>query len=194
MWYESGPGRSMMGNQATKTETIQCVHCQAANLQGTFICAQCGKIVDVLPPEKQTRVLAGTSMFGFSEDHFDDNSTLVLRTLQQKRAFQLSAEQLASEPVMGRNTPGYNVRAELDLSVCDGETLGVSRQHCRLIYDAENHLVKIKDLNSQNGTKINGQKLRPGEIRVLRHGDKLRLGKLELGITILHASSTIEMF
>jgi hypothetical protein len=183
-----------MGHQVIRAEIVQCVHCGAANLKGHFICAQCGNLVDVVPPEKQTRVLAGTRLFGFSNDHFDANSTLVLRAIQQKRAFQLSADQLVAEPVIGRNTVGHNVRAELDLSKCDAEALGVSRQHSRLTHDADNHLVKIKDLNSQNGTYLNGQKLRPGEIRVIRHGDKLRLGKLEMGITILHASTTIDMF
>ncbi len=183
-----------MENQVLKTEIIQCVHCGAANLKGIFICADCGNLVDVLPPEKQTRVLAGTTIFGFSDDHFDTDSTLVLRALQQKRSFQLTAEQLAPEPVIGRNTPGHSVRAELDLSKCEAEALGVSRQHSRLNYDTEHKVVKIKDLNSQNGTYINGQKLRPGEIRVIRHGDKLRLGKLELGVTILHATTTIELF
>jgi pSer/pThr/pTyr-binding forkhead associated (FHA) protein len=44
-------------------------------------------------------------------------------------------------------------------------------------------------MNSANGTFVNGQRLHPQEVRVLRHGDELRLGRMVFQ-TLFHQSST----
>jgi pSer/pThr/pTyr-binding forkhead associated (FHA) protein len=46
--------------------------------------------------------------------------------------------------------------------------------------------VVIVDLDSVNHTYINGQRLHPKEVRVLRDGDELRLGKLSIKVTFKH--------
>ena len=48
-----------------------------------------------------------------------------------------------------------------------------SRYHARFHYDGEK--AEIEDLGSRNGTYLNGQKL--SERQVLRHGDKVRIGR-----------------
>jgi pSer/pThr/pTyr-binding forkhead associated (FHA) protein len=50
------------------------------------------------------------------------------------------------------------------------ESFRVSRRHCRLVLDCD--VVRVLDLGSTNGTKINGQSIREG---VLRPGDKLSI-------------------
>jgi hypothetical protein len=52
----------------------------------------------------------------------------------------------------------------------------VSRLHARLIWDGESYL--ISDLNSRNGTDINGRLLEPGEEYRLESGDRIRLADL----------------
>lgn len=52
----------------------------------------------------------------------------------------------------------------------------VSRLHARLELDHEQ--IVITDLNSTNGTYINGERLSPGEARRLRAGDKVNLGQV----------------
>ena len=54
----------------------------------------------------------------------------------------------------------------------------VSRLHCRLAAGA-GEIVAI-DLESTNGTYVNGQRVARG---TLRHGDKLRVGAVELVVT-----------
>ena len=46
--------------------------------------------------------------------------------------------------------------------------------------------VLVADLGSANGSYINGQRMMPKEVRVLRHGDELRLGKLVLLASFRH--------
>ncbi len=49
----------------------------------------------------------------------------------------------------------------------------VSRIHCCITKEKEGFMVE--DMNSTNGTGINGETLLPGEKRCLRHGDRLMM-------------------
>jgi hypothetical protein len=174
---------------------IQCPHCGQPNPKNNFVCAACSKLLDIPPEEKATRMLMHTaSLEGLRDDYFDPDSTLVLRLRGQEKSFQLTARQLAPGQFIGRNSAGHDPKAHLDLSKFQGEDLGVSRRHAHLRFDPQNKTVRLTDMRSANGTYVNGQKLHPGEVRVLRHGDRLRLGKLEIGITILHATAVVEVF
>jgi DNA-directed RNA polymerase subunit RPC12/RpoP len=176
-------------------DQIQCPHCGKPNLKNDFICATCSKLLDIPPQEKATRVLMHTAnLEGLRDDYFDANSTLVLRLRGQEKSFQLTASQLAPGQVVGRSSTGYNSKVQLDLSKFQGEDLGVSRRHATLTYDPQDKTVRLADMRSANGTYVNGQKLHSGEVRVLRHGDRIRFGKMEIGITILHAAAVVEVF
>ncbi|MCE9589904.1 MAG: FHA domain-containing protein [Planctomycetes bacterium] len=52
---------------------------------------------------------------------------------------------------------------------------GVSRTHAQLLCEA--NLWRIEDLNSHNGTKVNGAKV---QTRILKDGDKLGIGEYEI--------------
>ena len=54
----------------------------------------------------------------------------------------------------------------------------VSRVHAR-IYKGEDGCIEIRDLNSTNGTWINGVRLKPNEKAVVRRGDEVRFGSSE---------------
>lgn len=52
----------------------------------------------------------------------------------------------------------------------------VSRVHCRLTALPNGHL-EVRDLESTNGTSVNGQRI---ETARLNHGDRLQVGRVEL--------------
>lgn len=52
----------------------------------------------------------------------------------------------------------------------------VSRIHCRFIEN--NGGIAIMDMNSTNGTSLNGMKLRPGEIMGIAKNDEILIGKV----------------
>jgi pSer/pThr/pTyr-binding forkhead associated (FHA) protein len=54
----------------------------------------------------------------------------------------------------------------------------VSRLHCRLAAGAGE--IEAVDLESTNGTYVNGERVARG---TLKHGDKLRIGAVELMVT-----------
>jgi pSer/pThr/pTyr-binding forkhead associated (FHA) protein len=75
----------------------------------------------------------------------------------------------------GAKTVGRAVRADF---VVDAAM--VSRVHCRLVSDHDGRL-EVEDLNSTNGTFVNGRRI---DRAVLVHGDRLRIGRLELIVSL----------
>ena len=71
----------------------------------------------------------------------------------------------------------------LELSQYGGESNGVSRIHAA-IHDQDG-MVYITDLNSTNGTRINGLLLTPDQPYRLRETDELQFGNLTLILTLL---------
>lgn len=54
----------------------------------------------------------------------------------------------------------------------------VSRLHCQLTASADS--LRVKDLESTNGTFVNGKRVQAAE---LRHGDRLSIGRFELVVS-----------
>ena len=54
----------------------------------------------------------------------------------------------------------------------------VSRMHARFALDREGRMT-IRDLNSTNGTWLNGERLLPNECRALQEGDHVLLGRMQ---------------
>src|SRR3954471_17105268 len=59
----------------------------------------------------------------------------------------------------------------------------VSRQHCRILLEEDQYFVE--DLGSSHGTQLNGQKLSPGEKKLLRSGDSISITKARIKISIV---------
>lgn len=79
--------------------------------------------------------------------------------------------------VVGRSDPvNSQYIPDVDLKDCDAAEHGVSRRHAAIV--TLNDEICLVDLNSSNGTFVNGQKLRPDYPQVLQDEDKLRFGTL----------------
>lgn len=59
----------------------------------------------------------------------------------------------------------------------------ISRRHARL--RAENEILTIEDLNSLNGTRLDGVLLQPGEVHAVRDGGILTLGDVDFTVHFL---------
>jgi pSer/pThr/pTyr-binding forkhead associated (FHA) protein len=66
----------------------------------------------------------------------------------------------------------------VDLGPYGGLDLGISRRHFRLSHTGDQFY--IEDLQSVNGTVINGQRIPAHTLHPLRSGDHISLGKMEL--------------
>lgn len=69
--------------------------------------------------------------------------------------------------IIGRNE-GCHLRPKSD---------SISRQHCAILN--KDGKILLVDLKSRNGTIVNDKKLEPSKAKVLKDGDKIRIGKLE---------------
>jgi FHA domain-containing protein/double zinc ribbon protein len=82
------------------------------------------------------------------------------------------------QAVVGRSDPVSNFYPDIDLSPYGALDNGVGRRHLRLF--VQNGQALIEDLDSTNGTTLNGQKLAPRQPQPLRDGDQILVGKLLL--------------
>jgi pSer/pThr/pTyr-binding forkhead associated (FHA) protein len=82
--------------------------------------------------------------------------------------------------ILGRGDPVSSFYPDLDLSPYGGQEGGVSRRHAAIIQDDDNKALYIEDLNSTNGTRINGFSLEPRRRYRLRDGDELEFGQVQM--------------
>ncbi len=89
--------------------------------------------------------------------------------------------------VIGRADKASNIKPDIDLTPYNADLYGISRQHAALV--AKSSQLMVVDLNSHNGTYLNGAKLSPHGPLPLRSEDRLQLGKLQLEVRVLIAPS-----
>ena len=82
--------------------------------------------------------------------------------------------------VLGRSDPVADFYPDLDLSPYGGQEGGVSRRHATIVQDNENKALYLEDMNSTNGTRINGFSLEPKRRYRLRDGDELEFGRVRM--------------
>ena len=89
--------------------------------------------------------------------------------------------QLIDQLIIGRGDEERE--PDIDLTQLDGVEQGISRWHAEFTYvDAK---LFVEDLNSTNGTRVNGFRLDVGRKYRLRNGDELELGHLRLIVQVV---------
>jgi pSer/pThr/pTyr-binding forkhead associated (FHA) protein len=81
---------------------------------------------------------------------------------------------------LGRSIEGQAVIPDIDLSTFEAYDHGISRMHAELRVDEEG--VYVVDLESANGTILNGKRIQSQVPQPLGHGDILQLGRMRLQI------------
>lgn len=108
----------------------------------------------------------------------EERQRLVIKLVVSASQAQILLDMDRKEWLVGRSDPVRGIFPEVDLGPHGGEKGGVSRRHARLVTQAGQRW--ISDLNSTNFTFLNGQKLQPGELSLLKNGDEIRFGLLAL--------------
>ncbi|CAG1004772.1 MAG: FHA domain-containing protein [Anaerolinea sp.] len=85
--------------------------------------------------------------------------------------------------LIGRQDPADGCYPELDLNPFGARDAGVSRRHAQ--FAIVNGRLYLTDLDSVNGTRLNGVKIPPHEPQMIRDGDQLECGKLRMIVYIL---------
>jgi hypothetical protein len=83
-----------------------------------------------------------------------------------------------AQAIVGRADQASNFFPDIDLNPYNALDNGVGRRHARVFVQGSQ--VMIEDLDSTNGTTLNGQKLAARQPQPLRDGDQILIGKLLL--------------
>lgn len=86
--------------------------------------------------------------------------------------------------VIGRSDDASDYLPDIDLAEYEARDHGVSRRHVAIV--AFGDRPHILDLNSVNGTYLNGRKIGPDEPHPIADGDELRLGTLVMQVAAVH--------
>ncbi len=165
---------------------VNCLHCGKTNQRHEVFCYSCGQLLEPVKGAYDTRVLNEQANEPLDSEHFGADSVLVLRVRGSTENYETRPQKADHELIIGRSTKGSVLAPDIDLTNRQASEMGVSRLHLSITYDMEHKAVLVSDLGSANGSFINGQRMMPKEVRVLRHGDELRLGKLVLLASFRH--------
>ena len=116
-----------------------------------------------------------TAQMQYPDDFFGPDTALLLFFANRREPARVTVPGDA-EFCIGRSTPNAVMSPEIDLNHVDGADFGVSRMHAA-ITRRKNQLL-ITDLGSRNHTRINGVRLMPEEVRVIKDGDEVWFGRL----------------
>jgi pSer/pThr/pTyr-binding forkhead associated (FHA) protein len=119
--------------------------------------------------------LAGDMKSRHGDALLDSHSRVTITLPDQHVTLPLSLNELT---FIGRQEAGSSYLLDLDLSPYDAHAQGVSRVHA--VIRLAHSVLMITDLDSRNGTYLNGERLPAHQPRILRDGDEIRLGNLLL--------------
>lgn len=175
-----------------KANWIECPNCGKRNEPQEAFCYSCGYILNAADGKVNTRLFADAPSDMFSDDYFGEESLLLLTVPDQSKIYQLRPQSRSGAMLIGRGSTHSDNKPDIDLNEANGTQMGVSRQHVAIEYDSNGSAIQIHDMGSANGTYVNGQRLHPKEVRVLRNGDELRLGRLTVIVKYRHPGAAIE--
>ena len=158
-----------------------CPVCKLSNDPEAEVCRHCGaKLGEALsgPPTTQrvddTFELTEELKERVTRERTPPSRGLALFLLNNSQPIALNVEQ---EFVLGRAGEPTS-ETILDLTDYEAFALGVSRRHARIRSDGEKYV--LIDLNSANGTWLNGQRLVPSRSYDLPSGGVIQLGRMKL--------------
>ncbi|GAB4576211.1 MAG: hypothetical protein Kow0077_31530 [Anaerolineae bacterium] len=188
------------GSEVRLVEQIKCPYCMHLNTVQTLQCVYCGRTLgttriapatETVPtvtdeqrqalPEVPTRQVDSepeTSELRWGNAQIDETVQVVIHLVGPAQALPVDIHS-ARKILLGRMPPDEETN-RLDLTPFGGLEEGVSREHACL--ELANYSLYITDLNSTNGTYLNGLRILPKQARVVRDGDEIRLGRLKLMI------------
>lgn len=151
---------------ATQSFTKFCPTCKFGNDANALTCIHCGSSLDLIfnrsvTVDKGSQYEAPAHGLAF---YFAGNATQIAIATDE-------------EFILGRKVEG-DTEPMMDLTHPDGFAMGVSRRHAKIRSAPEGYL--ITDLNSSNGTWLDGKILPPSQPVELPSGGTVQLGRLKL--------------
>lgn len=154
-----------------------CAHCGKENPEGTIYCERCGVALVQMP--LTTRQLSTDEAERLTTSALGPEGVLILQVGANLTPAMFRIK-VKKEIVLGRVTDFSEGVTYINLTPYGADEGGVSRRHARLMRD--NNAIYLMDLNSTNGTRLNGEPLTASTERRVQDGDEIMLGRLRLYI------------
>jgi pSer/pThr/pTyr-binding forkhead associated (FHA) protein len=153
------------------------------NLEGVFYCEECGRLL-----HKQTATTLRTRQFeplpSIPASDTEEETIPINPDVSLVLLIRDSVEPIVLDPgertTIGRTDLRRPERPDIDLTAYGGMEKGVSRIHAAV--ERNGNVLTLIDLNSSNGTYLNGHRLQPDRPYPLREGDEVQLGKMVIHI------------
>jgi hypothetical protein len=159
-----------------------CPNCHSKQFDGTIFCAECGANMIPTSRRETTMSLGQRGPTGSLEtepivvaepEAARSAPAITLVIMNSGRRIKLD---VSDDLLIGRKDNARGIFPDVDLGLDGGYDAGVSRKHAILAYD--NGAYTIEDLDSANGTFVNGKRLSPQTTTHLANGDELKCGTL----------------
>ena len=161
-----------------------CPYCMFENQEGVFYCEECGRLLyRQTATTLRTRELDPQPAFPVSITEEDETVPInldVSLVMLIRDAVEPIVVYPAGRMTIGRSDARRPERPDVDLTAYGGLEKGVSRIHAAI--ERSGAFLTLTDLNSSNGTCLNGHRLPPNEAYPLREGDELHLGRMVVHI------------
>ncbi|MCA0454310.1 MAG: FHA domain-containing protein [Chloroflexi bacterium] len=144
-----------------------CSQCGQENVEGFAKCMKCGHAPSAAATATNPQAAQNVV---YSVTFRVEGEELPLTMVPGQRA------------MMGRQAPFMLQLPDVDLTELSAAEHGISRVHA--VIDCTRTGLHVTDLDSRNGTFVNGEKVHPYNAHILRHGDTIRLGSLTLEVTV----------
>lgn len=162
-----------------QTPMLKCVKCGTPYNVNDSVCTKCGHVL--FDPKSSTvalrvdpnllRLRRQRATTGLLQP--ERTITLMIRGIAERFIFESG-----TEIILGRTDLLTASISHFDLTRYGGHDRGVSRTHAVLRFAEEG--IYLTDLNSANGTYLNGTRIAPNEPKILKDNDELRLGTLPI--------------
>ncbi len=164
---------------------IECPSCNHHEFVGTLFCSECGtRLVHASPiptmsisPDRINKEAKATKPSPPAGPDLSTGSLLGIRIVSSGDVISLLGR---DNFTLGRSIEGQAVIPDVDLAKYDAFDQGLSRMHAELRIEKDG--VFVIDLDSANGTIVNGKRVKGQEISRVHHGDIIQLGRLRLQI------------
>lgn len=165
-----------------------CPQCKLPNEPQNLFCAQCGHSLRPLP-KQHLLVVPGDPPPDLWRDTYayGVDFRLCLSLPGDSDCLHVDPHRPGGI-ILGRFNLRTGYRPDVDLAGVGGQEAGVSRQHA--VIEVTEGIPRIIDLNSRNHTWLNGLRLAPHLPYILREGDRLRLGRLEVAVAFVPDTAT----
>ncbi len=165
------------------SSSIVCPVCHTLHHAEASYCPVCSS---PNPRLNATEMLKITNNQGYiinvGESTFDYKHMLRLHLVEADKKIEVNFDKYL---MLGRESLDHE--PHLNFENQGGRDAGISRRHARLIRHPFSLI--CQDLNSTNGTFINGERLEPNKPALLRDGDELTLGTMKIRVNFILAQS-----